>query len=631
MKDFFKDQFFKALEKNTIFSRADVQGNLIFVSDKLCQISGYSKKELIGKKHSIFKHPDVEECYIEELLKKLSYKKPYQVIFKNIDKLGKTFYLETLLIPILDKNNELIEIVAFSHDVSNSFKLNEELALNHAKLRELSINLENTVKNHQQEFIQLGKKFEKKMQIALEKNEKDIKIAYEEILKSSLEQMISDIAHQWRQPLNELGIAMFQMKQNLKDEKGFAEIYSQSKDMIKNMSETIDVFRTLFNKGVEQCVFIKETLNKALEIAFETIEKNHVNINIVSKSDYEVLAYENGLIRIFLNLILNSIEAFKNKKRKIITINFSKFGKNYLKITIKDNAGGIDKENLDKIFQPYFTTKHPSQGIGVGLYISRQIIESFQGKIKVKNGKDGACFEIFLKLKREGRVEMSQECKELIILVVEDEVKARESMINILSERFSKVIGAQNGDEGLKKFKKFKPDLVITDIAMPIMDGLDMAREIKEISDDVPIVVLSAYSEKERLLRSIDIGIDKYLIKPVDIEELFKVLDYLIGEKIEANMLVKISEEYQFNKTKRTLIYNGEEIVLTKKELAFISLLLKQPGALVLHEDIKKNVWIGEHVSDTAVRTFIKRVRDKVGEDFIKNVPSLGYKININK
>ncbi|MBW1454525.1 CheY-P-specific phosphatase CheX [Campylobacter jejuni] len=226
---------------------------------------------------------------------------------------------------------------------------------------------------------------------------------------------------------------------------------------------------------------------------------------------------------------------------------------------------------------------------------------------------------------------MSQECKELIILVVEDEVKARESMINILSERFSKVIGAQNGDEGLKKFKKFKPDLVITDIAMPIMDGLDMAREIKEISDDVPIVVLSAYSEKERLLRSIDIGIDKYLIKPVDIEELFKVLDYLIGEKNETNMLVKISEEYQFNKTKRTLIYSGGEIVLTKKELAFISLLLKQPGALVLHEDIKKNVWIGEYVSDTAVRTFIKRVRDKVGEDFIKNVPSLGYKININK
>ena len=147
----------------------------------------------------------------------------------------------------------------------------------------------------------------------------------------------------------------------------------------------------------------------------------------------------------------------------------------------------------------------------------------------------------------------------------------------------------------------------------------------------MPIVILSAYSEKERLLYSIDIGIDKYLIKPVDVEELFKVLDYLVNEKIEANMLIKISKEYQFNKTKRILIHNDEEIVLTKKELAFISLLLKQPEVLVLHEDIKKNVWIDEHVSDTAVRTFIKRVRDKVGKDFIKNIPSLGYKININK
>ncbi len=216
--------------------------------------------------------------------------------------------------------------------------------------------------------------------------------------------------------------------------------------------------------------------------------------------------------------------------------------------------------------------------------------------------------------------------KELVILVVEDEVKIRESLVNVLSSRYSKVIGAQNGDEGLKKFKKFKPDLIITDIAMPIMDGLDMAKEIKEIANDVPIVVLSAFSEKERLLRSIDIGIDKYLIKPVDIDELFKVLDYLVGEKIEANALVDISKEYQFNKTKRTLIYKGKEIVLTKKELAFISLLLKQPGVLVLHEDIKKNVWIGEHVSDTAVRTFIKRVRDKVGKNLLKMFQVWGIK-----
>ncbi|MDX2323838.1 PAS domain S-box protein, partial [Campylobacter hepaticus] len=88
MKDFFEKQFLKALEKNMIFSRADSEGNLTFVSNKLCKISGYTKKELIGQKHSIFKHPDVKQCYVEELLGKLSCKKPYEVIFKNIDKSG---------------------------------------------------------------------------------------------------------------------------------------------------------------------------------------------------------------------------------------------------------------------------------------------------------------------------------------------------------------------------------------------------------------------------------------------------------------------------------------------------------------------------------------------------------------
>lgn len=401
MMEFDYKQFFNAVEENVIFSRAKPDGTIIFASNKLCKISGYKKEELIGKQHSIFKHPDVEDSYLEKLLEKVSQKKSYQVVFKNIDKLGRTFYLDTILIPILDKQENLNEIVALSYDISNSFKLNEELALNHAKLREISINLENIAKERKEEFARLSKEFEKRFKIALEKNEKDARIVYKEILNSSVEQMISDIAHQWRQPLNELGIAMFQMKQNIKDEKGFAEIYSQSKSVIKNMSETIDSFRTLFkNNGVKEgCVSLRDVLNKAIEIAFETIEKHHVNIRIVSKTDYNVLAYENGLMRVFLNLIVNSIEAFKNQKNKNITLSFSKFGKNYIKVKIKDNAGGINKEDLDKIFQPYFTTKHPSQGIGVGLYISKQIIESFGGKIKAIIEKDGMCFEIYLKLK----------------------------------------------------------------------------------------------------------------------------------------------------------------------------------------------------------------------------------------
>lgn len=219
--------------------------------------------------------------------------------------------------------------------------------------------------------------------------------------------------------------------------------------------------------------------------------------------------------------------------------------------------------------------------------------------------------------------------KNLFLMIVEDEDKLRDGLSAALAPFFSKLINAKNGDEGLKKFKKYNPDLVITDILMPIVDGLDMAKSIKAMSKDTPIIVLSAYSEKERLLRAIDIGIDKYLIKPVDVEELLLIIELIKNEKIGTNSLININELYKFDKIKRVLIKDDEEIALTKKELAFICLLIKQMGALVLHEDIKTHIWTNEKVSDTAIRTFIKRVRDKVGDELIKNVPGLGYKIKL--
>ncbi|ANE35469.1 two-component system response regulator [Campylobacter iguaniorum] len=225
---------------------------------------------------------------------------------------------------------------------------------------------------------------------------------------------------------------------------------------------------------------------------------------------------------------------------------------------------------------------------------------------------------------------MNKMLKNLTVLLVEDEEKIRNSMGSAMEAVFNKVILAQNGDEGLKKFKKFNPDIVITDISMPIMDGLDMASGIRNISKDTPIIVLSAFSEKEKLLKAIDVGIDKYIIKPIDMEELFEAISFLATSKISGANIIEIGTGYAFNKSKRVLVQNDVEIPLTKKELAFISILVKRLGTLVLHEEIKNTVWIGEKVSDAAIRTFIKRIRDKVGSNLIKNVPGLGYKIETN-
>ena len=221
--------------------------------------------------------------------------------------------------------------------------------------------------------------------------------------------------------------------------------------------------------------------------------------------------------------------------------------------------------------------------------------------------------------------------KELTLLLVEDEDSIRESMQEVFSGVFQKVISASNGDEGLKKFKKFSPDIVIADIMMPIMDGLEMSKQIKEVSKNTPVVILSAYSEKEKLLKAIDVGIDKYVIKPIDMDELFVVLEQIVKTKIIGADIIEISGGYSFNQTKKVLVKNGVEIALTKKELAFISLLVKRIGTLVLTEEIRNVVWFGEKVNDPAVRTFIKRIRDKVGAGLIKNSPGLGYKIELKK
>ena len=217
--------------------------------------------------------------------------------------------------------------------------------------------------------------------------------------------------------------------------------------------------------------------------------------------------------------------------------------------------------------------------------------------------------------------------KNLVVMFVEDENDIREALSSAIEDEFAKLIIARDGEDGLKKFKRYKPDIVVTDISMPIMDDLEMTQEIKSISSQTPVVILSAFSEKERLIKAIDVGVDKYLIKPIDPDELMQTLTSLAKERFAIGDIIEIGNGYQFDKGRHALIFGDEIISLTKKELLFISLLVKYLGTYVLHEDIKRSVWANKNVSNAAIRTFIKRIREKTNKNFIKNVPGLGYKI----
>ncbi|QKF67127.1 two-component system response regulator [Arcobacter venerupis] len=217
--------------------------------------------------------------------------------------------------------------------------------------------------------------------------------------------------------------------------------------------------------------------------------------------------------------------------------------------------------------------------------------------------------------------------KTLKILIVEDEKRLAQLLKDAISDSFFSVVIAKDGNEGLKKFQIFKPDIIITDIMMPICDGLQMTQKIKELDEFIPIIVLSAHSEKEKLLKAIDLGISKYFIKPFDPEEVLEHINK-IAPKLNKQKKVNLKDEYIFDNNSMSLYKKTILITLTKREKEFFHLLIKNKNNIVSSSAIKKSLW-NEEVNDERLRTFIKRLRLKTSKDLIENISSQGYLISV--
>ena len=352
-------QYMDAIEKSNIVSRTDTEGIITFVNDEFCNISGYTKEELVGKNHNIIRHPDVPASNFELLWNTIKAKKTYKATVKNRAKDGTSFYVNTTVTPILNEEGEIEEYIAIRYDVTQEILLREEL-------------------------------------------EQKQKVMFWQSRLASLGQMLANIAHQWRQPLTELSLTTFNMKKaSLKDEKDdVIKFYNESKDIIKNMSNTIDDFTNFFKPDKEKKYFhLEDSINESIVILKKIIRKEKIFIK-TSFSDIEVLGVTNELTQVIINLIQNSNDAFKyndisHKSIKITT----KEDNQIAIIELEDNAGGIKEENLDKIFEPYFTTKHSSSGTGLGLFMSKMICEQgFSGTIDVLNNKNGVTFIIKIPL-----------------------------------------------------------------------------------------------------------------------------------------------------------------------------------------------------------------------------------------
>ncbi len=226
--------------------------------------------------------------------------------------------------------------------------------------------------------------------------------------KSRLTQMseiISMIAHQWKQPLNNLSLAnqlcISKYQKGTIDNTSLENFKNNSKKQINFMINTIDDFRNFFKVEQTKIEFdLKDTLNHVIDISKPSLSNHHITLtcHVKADEDYKLMGYSNALIQVLINIINNAKDALvdNNIDEKKIDIRLKHVEKDIV-IIISDNAGGIPKNIIKKIFDPYFSTKEKKNGTGLGLYMSKTIIEEhLEGQLLVRNQADGASFEIHL-------------------------------------------------------------------------------------------------------------------------------------------------------------------------------------------------------------------------------------------
>lgn len=229
-------------------------------------------------------------------------------------------------------------------------------------------------------------------------------IMFQQSKLASMGEMIGNIAHQWRQPLNTLSLLIQKIgifyQRGLLDEKTLTKELHKSRGIINGMSSTIDDFRDFFKPNKEKSDFlIEEAINKAYLIIKPNLENNNISYQLkIKPNGLKIHGYMNEFSQVMINLFNNSKDALIERKILDATIWVNVFEeKGVVYIDTCDNAGGIDSDVIDRIFEPYFTTKEEGKGTGIGLYMSKNIIQSHMlGSLSAYNKDKGSCLRIEL-------------------------------------------------------------------------------------------------------------------------------------------------------------------------------------------------------------------------------------------
>ena len=312
----------------------------------------------------------------------------------NTENQPNTYHNYTFLMAaISESNSAYIELEEYTDENITPFEAaNKNLySIMHKTANELNLlteNLENMVNQRTKQLEKLNQELQIKIDNAVRKEKQQNAIMNQQSRLASMGEILENIAHQWRQPLNTVSWIMndtlIKAKLGKSDEINLEELAKKVNHSIQFMSETVEDFRRFVDHSdLAQTFNIKKTIDSTIMLIKETLVKSNIQIELDCPDDITYKGYENDFKHVIMNLINNARDAFEDRKIQDGLIYIRVYHeKDELIIAVRDNAGGIEKPILKNIFEPYFTTKHKTKGTGLGLYMTKNLIEKVHGSIE---------------------------------------------------------------------------------------------------------------------------------------------------------------------------------------------------------------------------------------------------------
>jgi len=482
----------------------DKEATIQYVNPAYKKITGYRRNEIIGKKFNILQKGKHNESFYEDMWETIKNGFVWSGHFINTKKDGTPYEVEVSISPIRDSNKNIISYVAVKRDITKEMKLQKEM-------------------RQSQKMEALGT-------------------------------LAGGIAHDFN---NILMLILGYTALVMKDISEETITYKNLKQIIKAGNRAKDLVKQIlaFSRQSEQekkpvniNPIIKETLKLLRSSLPSTIE---IQRNIKANSTI-VMADPTQIHQVMMNLCTNSSHAMKENggtlKVTLTDLEITKENANlyqvleegqYVKLTVSDTGHGMEESIIERIFEPYFTTKKPEEGTGLGLAVVHGIVKSHGGDITVESQPGrGTTFHIYLpSIKRDISPEVIVHQAVLRgnenILFVDDEKELIIIWKELLEEVGYKVTGISDVFDALDIFRKNpeKFDLVITDQTMPHMTGSELAKVLMSIKPDIPVILCTGFSEIISAKEAKSMGIKEFIMKPIDTKNITEIIRTILDEK----------------------------------------------------------------------------------------------------